>query len=48
MTYTSFEWNEEGECVNNATDVSMIKDEVKGNEDMCEMTITISSNKEPT
>ena len=48
MTYTSYEWNTDGECVNNATDVSIAQGDVMGNEDICDMTITITSDAEAT
>ena len=48
MTYTSYIWNDEGECINNATDVSIPAGDVMGNEDICEMIITIESDEEET
>ena len=48
MTYTSYIWNDEGECINNATDVSIPPGDVMGNEDICDMIITIESDEEAT
>jgi hypothetical protein len=46
LTYTSWARDSEGQCINNATDVALTKDQILGNEEMCELIITVSSSPE--
>ena len=44
LSYTSYKW-QNGKCVNNATDVKLAEGAIMGNEDLCNIVITATTDE---